>query len=434
MDYTEPLGQLIYCLEQGYPRPVTVALLRLDSDLFYVELLDQINQAWHVWKRFPNDTWKRLDFKTVIETLTTLTVFRCEDCGAWHDSDESALAVNETLLCDGCAEAYALCVGCDRYALYYNDVEGSPYCEDCTGEYCFYCESCEEWSHNKHDHTCDCVAPHQRFSFPANGAGTVSNDERLEVTLPAGVIDQVGMRAIQQLIYDSVKGSDTLSQHIGWGAIYNVLEAVGDQWQTKQGNFTRRVSRQVYKTCKAKLPDGILSEVGNLARQHSSETSEWTVEFTRDLNLGPDEFCHEDSCWWQSYYLSRCALKNWGGLGLRTWEQSYGGYVPTGRAWVQPLTENLEPTHDAIGAHAYIVYNAYGAIDGYRAARIVAHLTSMTYRKVTFSSGPQYVNDDKGFLVAPEDTCINTDRIHLRGDPHDHFDADFIPDPNKEIA
>jgi hypothetical protein len=174
-----------------------------------------------------------------------------------------------------------------------------------------------------------------------------------------------------------------------------------------------------------KLSDAAISAVGNLARQHSSDESSWTVEFTRDLNQPADYFYNDDSCWWGSYSASRCALKSWGGIGMRSFAESryHSGSDVSGRAWVQPLDEDLEATHDALHAHAYVIYNGYGDLEGYIAARIVAHLTGRTYKKISFSANDQYVNSNNGYLVADEDTCTNTTLVRLEYSIHDQRDA-----------
>jgi hypothetical protein len=69
------------------------------------------------------------------------------------------------------------------------------------------------------------------------------------------------------------------------------------------------------------------------------------------------------------------------------------------------LNDNLEPTDDAIRAHAYVVYNGYGDLSGYEPARMVAYLTGRTYAKIELYITGQYVNGNKGFLVADQATC-----------------------------
>lgn len=423
------LEQLTYCLEREFPRPVTVALLGATTQQISYQ------DAFSVWEQYRyviaiTRDWVRPDFQSTLDDLGC-KVITCDSCSEWEDAEGSAAVQGGATACEVClGNHYTTCDVCEQYVHDHEiaTVDGYSYCDSCLDRYCYYCEECEEWSRTEHEHqtSCDCEAPHPKFMFPANGAGAIGNDERLDVALPAGTIDQVGITAIVSLLYDATRDAVGF---ISYDSIRSAVDAVGDQWQTKRGNYTRRISREYYSNLKVKLPDGVLSEIGNLARLHSSSASEWAVEFTRNLNLPAEDFCHEESCWWQSYYESRCALKNWGGLGLRTFNE-YGD--AEGRAWVQPLNADLKPTHDTMGAHAYIVYNAYGALNGYQAARIVAHLTSKTYCKITFHNSPQYVNEDKGFLVADEATCTNTEIVRLNFEAHEVRDAYTFA--TKEIA
>lgn len=345
----------------------------------------------------------------------------CHRCDTLVPDDETVSAGGYEH-CDDCiASHFTRCYDCEEYERD-RDVTyvagGESVCESCRDNSYYYCEDCEDYYPDSHDHGCSCEAPLTRFVFPANGAGTVANNERLRVELPKGTIDDVGMGAIASLLYHRASIYLTDAEKL--------VNEVGPMWQAKRGNFTRRLSSAYYKAHAQKLSAEVISEVGNLARAHSSEGASWLVEFTRDLNGSASEFGHGASCWWQSYYNNRCALKNWGGIGLR----SYGSLddhssYPSGRSWIQPLDEDLEPTHDALGAHAYVVYNGYGEMEGYTATRIVAHLTGRTYKKIAFELHGEgmYVNGDSGFLVADEATLAETTRIEFEHEVHDQMDA-----------
>ena len=133
-------------------------------------------------------------------------------------------------------------------------------------------------------------------------------DEKIEVELAQGMIDSEGITQIfryLRLQYDI--------------PIYDrAVEEIGVEWQTKRGNFTRRLSSYAYKKLGVKLPEMAITQVGNLARVHSASEAKYTVEFTRQLNEDASYFYNDGSCWWSGYADSRCALKSWGGLGMRS--------------------------------------------------------------------------------------------------------------------
>lgn len=414
----ESLKVLVWCLESGFPAPVTEAMLKLarsgDNET--------LEAAWEVWK--DDEDLYDSDFMEAVEHISD-SVTLCDRCGCigWTD-DATCLAGGDEFVCESCRDRhYMHCSGCEEWyrSSYGRRFQGNDwYCDDCFDNTFSFCEDCDEYydpegdSHD-HDDGCDCEAPRPRFTFPANGHGVIEQNDRLTIELPKGTIDDEGLKAIKQYIYGT---------GLGWDVVEMVVDSVGSIWQSKKGNFTRRLSGAFYKNHGVKLADGVISHVGNLARAHSSEGTTWHVELTRDLNGSASEFYHDDSCWWQSYYASRCCLKNWGGIGLRSYSsEGSSSYDPSGRAWVQPLNADLKPTHDALDAHAYVVFNGYGDLSGYVAARIIAHLSSRSYKKVQLGADGQYINNNVGYLVADEATCEQTESLFFSYDDHDQLDA-----------
>lgn len=410
------LDELLYCLERNFPAPLTEAMLALLASPSDVGRLQVARTVWIVLNGDDDE------FADTVEEITGDSPVFCDDCGkvVWefHNTDLE--------VCDSCLNNYGRCDYCENVTRETTDVGSNTVCESCLGNHYAYCGTCEEYIDNdndEHGHTCTCDAPHLRFEFPNDGHGTVSQNERITVELPKGTIDDEGMRHISNLVEQAIANSpDDQFFYI------DLMQEVGPLWQMKRGNFTRRLSSVLHSQHQFKLPSGVLSEVGNIARAHSSDDAEWHVSFTRHLNGSAEDFCHDESCWFTGgrYGKSRCALKQWGGLALRTWDDDCNGVyrgMPNGRAWVQPLNADLNPTHDIANAHAYIVYNGYGDLEGYVAARIVAHLTSLTYRKVEFYASPQFINGDTGYLIADETTCSETGQVQYSYDEHYKTDA-----------
>lgn len=389
------------------------------------------------------DVWNDVElddaehFARIVAILVGTTCQTCSECDEPAWADKGLCAHDGDFLCRPCYESYYFtCYGCAQ--IHHDNgcqtLNGDSYCEGCYDDRAYWCSECDEYDDHEHEHEpeqCECDPPHRRFSFPADGDGFVREDERIAVELPAGAIPMEGIKAIHELLWQALASTG----NIGSWDIWQVIEDLEPVWQTKKGNFTRRLSSALHKAHAIKLPSHVISEVGNVARQHSSGSTAWQVEFTRNLNAPRDEFANGDSCWWSSHAWSRCCFKSWGGLGLRSYiDETVENCYPSGRAWVQPLDERLQPTHDAANAHAYVVYNGYGRLEGYTAARIVAHLTGRTYRKVTLSAGDQYVNSETGYLVADEATCEATCTVAYSYDAHDQLDAHDIRPITQEIA
>lgn len=371
-----------------------------------------------LWQEFLRDNryaWCTDDFRELLRSLTTDPeevdhVAFCADCSA-PDHEDDQHSVSGGAVCERCVEDYWWCNDCEeRYRSTTTTLDDTEACSSCLENNWSFCEECDGYyrddNSGDHDHgNCSCEAPGQSFFVRNDGEPPLANDTRVTVTLPAGVISNEGIQEIRNLLrqhsYTLVDDDErSKMRQLAYG-----LDELGDMWQTKRGNYTKRLSRLAYEKYSLKLPPAVVSQVGCIARDHSTAV-DFQIETTRNLNLPPEEFAHEDSCWWGSYSASRCTLKSNGGFGLRTFNDSGWGSGVSGRAWVMPLKMsdggNLMPTFETEAPDAFMVFNGYGVLSGYTAARIVSHMAGMTYRKIGFRCEPMYVNNDSGYLVAPE--------------------------------
>jgi hypothetical protein len=300
-------------------------------------------------------------------------------------------------------------------------------CYDCASSQYAHCGRCERYYRRYRRHTCrpvPCCEP-QFVEFTLPGAiAPIANDTRIGIGLPKGEISEVGIERITSAIneegrrtYHSMRYTDYDGAHETYNKYLQLggaLEKLGVEWQTKRGNYPKRLSRLAYADFGLKLSPSLLAEIGNIARDHSGGT-DFFVEFTRQLNLPASQFVHSGSCWWTSYSNSRCAHKTNGGLAIRTFHDERTSR-PAGRAWVLPLKildsssqvrkgqrQLLTPTFNTIDAAGYVIFNGYGNLGGYTPARIMAHMFGMTYRKVSLSLSPMYLNNGNGYLVGHEE-------------------------------
>lgn len=398
----------------------------------------------------------------------------CADCrGADHEDDLVPTNSSHADVCESCIDEYHTCQDCDdRFRQTTTTLSDTQACEGCIQEHWSWCDDCEGYypdddsaEHNHHDDddngdSCGCESPATSFKVRNDGEPLLENDTRVTVTLPAGVISDEGineivtyLRQVANQVPRVVDPNATTncnccspvyerSQEFSdlWN-LSHVVGELGEKWQTKEGNYTKRLSRMAYKRFGLKLKPEVVSKVGCIASDHSTAV-DFALEVTRELNMSPDEFAHEDSCWWQSYYSSRCTLKSNGGFGIRTFTTSAGytsdyTYV-SGRAWVMPLkqvehygSKYLTPTFETRQPDAFVVFNGYGDLNGYAAARILSHMAGMTYRKIGFDAAPMYVNNCSGYLVAPEEIASRyTDgHLNLDVDQHSSLYRDEIANP-----
>lgn len=406
------------------------------------DLLD----AWqsHPWSSTYKVTFEA-SVRLAVADQESIEIYWCEDCGEPRGDNGDMVSVRGgDLVCQPCFEDnYRSCDDCGESAHYENTTgieSGYIVCESCRDRYYSYCEECDTYYHDdyadEHRHGgCDCESPAQHFTM-RHGDATVDQDERFTMTLPAGVISDEGMQHIGWILrthsYDVY--NEINPDHLWEGELYeeanearnkwctlaDAVMGMEPNWQTKDGNFTKRLSKLAHKTAGLKVPPAILTKIGNIGRDNS-QGADLEVEMTRNLNLPAEDFYHEDSCWWQSHSDSRCSLKTNGGIGMRT----FGGYNSNqvmGRAWIQPLRldedGSLQPTFDAVAADAFMVYNGYGDLSGYIPARILADMAGLTYKKVAFDMHPQYVNNGAGYLVASEALASKTTSVRVDADTH----------------
>lgn len=360
-----------------------------------------------------------------------------EDAEAWQDNP----------CCSACYDDLDECADCDtRYITGYGvhvigaDDDRRDVCQTCVEQYP-WCDRCEARMHADATHNhggCDCESPAPTFRIRNNGHGMLRQDETVTVTLPGGVISQEGLQEMARLLRqrsgwldETSRDSTSLEERERAAAMYGLSGKVYEldpEWTTKRGNFTKRLSRLAYQDHQLKLPPDLVSEIGNIFSAHAQPV-DVQIAVTRDLNLDPEDFAHEESCWWGSYFTSRCALKSNGGFGLRsfvTHEGIHGPWVEVdGRAWVLPVRRHLDldrlvPTFDTEQPDGFVVFNGYEELGGYKGARTMAYLSGWTYRKVQFSASPMYVNSDSGYLVGPEDLIerFARDGIQLELDAH----------------
>jgi len=348
-------------------------------------LQDNLRWAWS------NGQQDRERFSEIILKLLDISLDWCEDCGG-PELDELTTVNGSDDVCRRCLDnKYRQCSDCEEYVSEWSCANGDTIvCDGCIEAYYWHCEHCDTHHHDD-DHCpnhCECEADSQSFSFPNDGNPALANDCTTTITLPAGVIDNVGMRKIAMLVDD----------HDGPSWIVSTMD---HRWQTREGNFTKRLSKAMYEGSQFKAPAALISEIGNLAQQHSARTAEYVISVSRDLNQSAEDWGHEGSCFWGSYWKSRCVLKSSGAIGIRAWDEYQ---CPVGRAWVMPLDSFGRPTRDAMRPAAYVVFNCYGKLNNYIAARLIAHMTGMTYKKIGFAVDGMYVNDETGYLVADQVT------------------------------
>lgn len=311
-------------------------------------------------------------------------------------------------ICESCMDSgdveASTCEACGYY--FYQD--NMVYVEDRGGYYC---------QDHKPREASVCKPTHLAFEFPAlcTPQKSVKNDEVVTVTVAHGEVSSVGMAEIRNLVYRKTGGPnnyDGLNLHE-----LATEESFDRTWQTREGNFPKRLAKHMLTERSMKLTEELMAEIGNIAKAYTSKTGKSHISLTRNLNLPASQFCNDGSCWWTDYATSRCEAKAYHTFGVRGWATEHGDDgEPTDRAWLIPLAVDhtsvrprFEGTH-VLPADAYVLFNSYG-MEVLPFSRIVAGMTGKSYKKITFRVDNMYVNGELGVLIAEQSVC---DAINVR--------------------
>ena len=352
----------------------------------------------------------------------------CGDCDEPY-RDVTSVDGGDREVCEYCLHRYETCDNCEDLVRDTNSVDGGDryVCETCIDDHYYWCDDCDCYYGEEHDHQREdcCESPKQEFSLRIKD-GSISQDERLTVTLPEGVTS-TGFYQIRDLVYSHVRSLE--APPTGWRRAVEKIrgETIGAEWVTDKGTLPKRISRFLHREAGISLPATVLAEIGNVAKR-DARSGEFHVEITRDLNLDADEFAHGGSCWWTEYAVSRCILKTNGGFGLRSFGK-YGGWA-TGRSWVMPMKRQLSgpiltPTFNTDDPDAYVVFNNYGDLGEGIGPVVFAHMLGWVPRRIDFSVDDMWVNHDdarrirSGHLITPtaEDFADLTS-LHISADDH----------------
>lgn len=226
-------------------------------------------------------------------------------------------------------------------------------------------------------------------------------NKRFQLTTPAGMISETGISEINQLIAAQRLDQDE------WKALNPSITALflpilPFDWQwvwivskgIYAGTMAKRVASYYYKQFSIKSPTSFIEQIGNLARQHTSDGVSYDFDFTNALDWEDGDFGDAGSCYWGDHAAARDMLISDGAFAIRFYSTGDEGI---GRAWIV----------DRIAANGfYVVYNGYGISDSatLTAARVMSLFLSLTYKRVVLrnndhTSGMLWINGGVGYLV-----------------------------------
>ena len=178
-------------------------------------------------------------------------------------------------------------------------------------------------------------------------------------------------------------------------------------WTTKRGNFTKRLNKWL-KSHGHKASNDFLGTVGSIAGLSVTETHTYTFDFDRRITWRAGDFGDHGSCFTSRGGSNSAAvdmIRDNGGFALRFYNEEGKGIA---RSWVAPH-EGLHVVFN--GYNRTSASGDYAPADGLSTlaqARILAHITGGTYRKVSVCNngdedGTLYTNSGNGYLIGDFD-------------------------------
>jgi hypothetical protein len=205
------------------------------------------------------------------------------------------------------------------------------------------------------------------------------------------------------------------------------------------GTLPKRLSNWLYKTHQIKLSNDMVSQIGNIARKHTEDRTEYLIDFTNKFDWEAGDFGDAGSCFWSERPNARKILEQNGAFAMRFWQtkakcydyyvQQYldsqgchddncascrvnaedyakrllryakGDYAGLSRSWLGVLDDNTT-----------LLFNSYPKDWGLiRTARILADILGCSYMQIGYSNndGTLYVNGETAFMVADSDHLRN---------------------------
>jgi hypothetical protein len=242
--------------------------------------------------------------------------------------------------------------------------------------------------------------------------GAIPNGQIVNVPLECNRVTDEGIMAIRRyLCYDA---NETQTYNPDNESIEWTIDSTN-------GGLTTRIKKWYYDEHHIKLKDSTISHIGNLASRNAIRMKEVGVLFTRDLNKSRHFFYHKGSCWWSEYEISRCLMKQHGGIGMVLYDADDHDKT-IGRAWLVPLAKKQYPLVPKFSSGWYpttdtdtgtfVLFNGYG-FETRLFAMLLAQMQGSEYQLVGLSAGDCYINNDNGFLIGSREAIGDTKSVSL---------------------
>jgi hypothetical protein len=238
-------------------------------------------------------------------------------------------------------------------------------------------------------------------------------DKRFTISLPLGSISEEGKRLISHYIDTQNLRSD-LWQSANPTETRVFLPNLPFDWAWEWvikgrgeyvGTFPKRASKFYWQVHNLKCPNAFVQELGNLARQHSSDSVTYEFDFVNQFNWISGDFGDKHSCFWGSRDAARQILTDNNALAMRFYKDDSG----IARAWLAQLSDNR-----------FIIFNGYGfqANSTLTIARVLATYLGLSYKRIALENfgkndGTLWINSGIGYLISTSEQAENISEYDL---------------------
>jgi hypothetical protein len=234
---------------------------------------------------------------------------------------------------------------------------------------------------------------------------------------PTGTVSVAGVKAVQRMLWDMMPDWDELDNDtraiVGprWTFRDKVDDAVEDidpyTWLVRKGKyagtFPKRLAKSVKDKIGIKLDPAQLGRLGQLAKSHSMEETDYHVDIVSEIDWQDGDFGDRGSCFWGSNREAKEMIESIGGLAVRfyEYEDQNRGYA---RAWCLPYEHST-----------WVIFNGYG-IQNVTVAHLLADSAGLSYKRVTVDNNGScdnmlWINGGTGYIIGEQSIIDRIDHV-----------------------
>lgn len=217
-------------------------------------------------------------------------------------------------------------------------------------------------------------------------------NKKISIEVPQDLIPIEGIEEVNRYLYDELMPLySRLREYADYDRFLN-RDFPRDWVLTKGGTFPKRVSHFMYSQRKIKLTAEQMTQIGNIAKRHTTNNSEFVFDITDAFDWRAGDFGDANSCYWNSSRFARKLLKFYKARAIRFYNPQ-NPEKGMARAWLAPLSEAI--LQDSNGTqiklskeqreNAIVVFNGYGH-ETQRCARVLSTHLKLNYRQVALSN------------------------------------------------